>query len=209
MNPFKNRLFIFLCLLLITPFFHSLYAQKHNPLLQFLQNNFDSVIVYHRYSAWRTEPHYEIVAKENKRTYAFIYKNPYVYIGAQPGIMKSRLIKEALLFKNTVPDTNRYLVPARVYNEKSDSLWHTLTAADFWNLNDSLGKQNSCNTPGGGIFSSYDAEEVRLFFITRTAIMQKSFYDPEEFDKACSDDINRKKVIAARKAFAYYLTAQF
>lgn len=91
-------------------------APATTPLFTFLQQHFDSTVLYQSGSNWNTSPNYLILAKHQNRVAFCTYRSPYQNVLGQcfPGQLVQKFSQEEARFRATTPDTNRYLLPQRV-----------------------------------------------------------------------------------------------
>ncbi len=90
-------------------------AQNEYPMFLFLQNNFDSTIIFIPGSQWITPEDYFIIAKKGEQVYLFTYKSPYrKALGIKyPTPIREKFFREDSIYDFSVPDTNRFFLPKK------------------------------------------------------------------------------------------------
>lgn len=200
----KTKLFLNFLLLI---FFSSLKSQGHEktPLIDFLQKNFDSTIIYAPTAHSQREANYFILSKNEKRYYLFTYRSQYKNIGIYPDELKTLFVKEHIRFTQTIPDTNRYFLPKTKYNQDSILAlkWREVVSDDsLWHLPDDAVLGEPKCSEGGPDCRIYDATTDVFILITPHVIKSLSFYAPEFFEQCCNAEIpGRRNELRIRAQF--------
>ena len=102
------------------------------PLFKYLQENFDSTVVCNSTNAWNSEPHYQIISKNNKGLAFFTYYNPFTFFSARayPKELAEKFVMLSINYRFSIPDKNRYFLPGIVYYQYQDSLWYSIKKND-------------------------------------------------------------------------------
>jgi len=178
------------------------------PLFKYLQENFDSSVVWNSINAWSPEPHYKIISKNNKGLAFFTYMNPYGHFSARayPYELAEKFNMLSINYRFSKPDTNRYFLPVIVYYQYQDSLWHSIRKNDLWHLKDDKDEGEGCRISRCDI---HDSGENYFFLITKNDIKELSFYDPFFYESCCPGREGRQKIIriidSFNKSFSSYL----
>ncbi|WBA43970.1 hypothetical protein [Hymenobacter canadensis] len=153
------------------------------PLHAFLQQHYDSTIVYHVGSSWYNAPNYIILAKHRGGVDAFTYANPYRDgLGHYyPGQLVRHFSKEDTRFRATRPDTNRYLVPRAGDPAELRRAWQQLHPTRFWSVR---GDGERPATPASCFID--DGPEHVFYLLDKRAIRVVRFYAPQELQD-CED----------------------
>jgi hypothetical protein len=170
------------------------------PLFKYLQENFDSTVVYNSMNNWRPEPHYLILSKSEKGFALFTYINPFVNFpgGVYPKELALKFTSLSVNYRFSKPDTNRYFLPAQIYYPYQDSLWKSISKNDIWNLNDDKKEGNSCNNKRCAI---EDADEHQFYLITKYGIKELYFYAPAFYENCCPQKGSRFKALQIIRSF--------
>ncbi|NDK55476.1 hypothetical protein [Pontibacter fetidus] len=195
----KNKTIVILVvfasvLLLKVQFALAQEVRQITPLHQFFQANYDSTIIYHRWSNWNSQPNYIIVTKYKNQLYFFTYANPYRQAQgiSLPGDLHKLYAKEDFKYDQTLPDTNRYLVAHYIKPSILQDYWKELKVKQLWNI-----KVSKVNTDD--ICGIDDGDENTFYFISKSVIKRADFYAPSYFAKCYSNDPNLQKAIQTIK----------
>jgi hypothetical protein len=171
-------------------------AEKRIPLHLYLQENFDTTIIIHSYSAWDPGINYRIISVKNKKIHAFTYKDPLTgflawgYEGL-PKDLGDKFLRRMAAFRMALPDTNTYFMPHRILSSKKAWLKQSLDSLDLW----SIATVKDCLEGGA------DGPEHTIWLIVKNKIKELYFYDLEDMEKTCPGNNNRQKAIQLIKAF--------
>jgi hypothetical protein len=155
------------------------------PLHKFLQNNFDSAIIYNPSSNWEFDTEYLIMAKLNGYVMHFTYLNPYKqYFGRHtPETLSSMFNRERNHFGEVLPDTNRYFLPKFIRDSTiRNGSWNNIISQNIWSIKDDRILGEGCDNKRCGIF---DADNHTFYLITKSGIKQLYFYAPAFYLARC------------------------
>lgn len=166
------------------------------PLYRFLQQHFDSTIIYQQQSTWHLSPDMLILSKKGQQVYFFTYRSPYQLIQGRyiPGGLTQQFSKQEARFRATQPDTNRYFLPQRVSEPVLKQTWESLRPTQLWQVRD------NDTRPANAPCMTEDATTVTLWFLTRTNSRSASFYAPDFYEKCEGPGVNRGQAIKTRIA---------
>ncbi len=184
--------------ILVLVFFSSVKSQgfEKTPLFDFLENNFDSTIIYFPTSNWHIEPNYFIISKNDTSYYLYTYRSPYRRAGLNPDVLKLFFVTQHIRFTQTIPDTNRYFLPKTKYNQDSilELKWQEIVSNDsIWHLPDDGALGEPKCPEGGPNCEVYDVGTDVFILVSPQGIKSLSFYAPGFFEECC------KAVIPGRK----------
>lgn len=196
---------LFFALLLICSSALSSNAQlaQDNRLLTYLSTQFDSCIVLQYLSAWDENGigEYWIVAKSEQDISLFTYQNPYggfVNSGDWERLSAGEMFfyRQDSIYKNTAPDTNRYLLPYRSAKPSfsNEGFWDIMKKMGLWQVQaaDDKTAQGKC-TIADGITATF-------YIMTKGTVRAVSFYEPRYYVEFCKlDDDNRKHALICIK----------
>ncbi|SDY21282.1 hypothetical protein [Hymenobacter psychrophilus] len=166
------------------------------PLYRFLQQHFDSTIVYQQQGSWNQGPNMLILSKKGQQVYFFTYRSPYQptqghYI---PGGLTQKFSKQEARFRAIQPDTNQYFLPQRVSEPVLKQTWKNLHPTQLWQVrnNDARSSDEECIIE--------DASTVTLWFLTRANSRTACFYAPDFYEECAGPGVNRRQAIKTRMA---------
>jgi hypothetical protein len=170
------------------------HAQVTTPLHTFLQQHFDSMIVYQSGSTWNTSPNYLILAKRQHQVAFFTYCSPYRNMLGQyfPGQLMQKFSQEEARFRATTPDTNRYLLPQPIAADGLRHGWQTLHALHLWAMQ---GDVQARRVTGNCVVE--DGEEMIFYLIDKKAIRSARFYAPAFLEACAGKAVGRQQAIQA------------
>lgn len=171
----------------------ALVPNINTPLHRFLQNNFDTTIIYLQSSSHYPLANYKIMTKKAGFINFFTYQSPYYgYSEGRivPGGLFEKFINESQRFKATLPDTNRYFLPTTMPYNVINDIWHTVNAI-VWNL--------ESDTSKGNCYVDNDVE-TNYCLITKNNIKEIEFYSLTDKIKSCPPNTNRQNAANAREA---------
>lgn len=174
------------------------------PLHAFLQQHYDSAVVYHVGSAWYNAPNYLILAKHRGGVDAFTYSSPYRNgLGrAYPGQLTAHFSQAEARFRATRPDTNRYLVPHAGSAAALRRTWQQLRPARLWSVRGDGERPEApqaCTVDDG-------AEHV-FYLLDKRAIRAVHFYALEEQAACGGHNANRAQALVTSHALRALLPA--
>ncbi len=153
------------------------------PLLKFLQENFDSTVVYspHVFSG-TNKNRFWIVSKKGNDLVFSVYENLYKIdlYKDYPQLLTEKFFKLDSAYRKVLPDTNIYYHPFVVGFQKIKEPWNTITANNFWCLRDDYADKN-CYEFNYLMDYSFDV----FYRITKNEIKILSF-GPIQFDRQCT-----------------------
>lgn len=165
--------------------------KENTPLHKFLQENFDSTIIYYSWSNWYSYPKYQIISKQGTSVYFFTYKSPYQMIGGMaPNVLAEKFVLEEMRFRQTPPDTNRYFLPKYVMAKDRDIHWKQVNDFDVWNVGKDKYEPGGCNV--------YDDGTDTFYLISKSGVKVLDYYAPDFFETCKPKNINRQNVIRTR-----------
>jgi hypothetical protein len=173
---------------------------RANSLFTFIQNNFDSTIVYFPFSTWNTYPNYYIICKKNEKIFLFTYLNPYKHIGRYPDSLRNNFSSKELKFQFTEADINEYFLPKESNDSVSKIFWSEILKNRIETLI-STDDNIACIAKDSSRYVIYDGDEEYFFLITKAANNPVYFYAPEFFENHCPGNKNRIKAIKIIKLF--------
>ena len=169
------------------------------PLHAFLQQYYDSAVVYHVGSAWYNAPNYLILAKHRGGVDAFTYASPYRDgLGrAYPGQLTAHFSQAEARFRATRPDTNRYLVPRAGSPAALRHVWQQLRPTRLWAM-----RGDGERPTGSEVCTVDDGPEHVFYLIDKRAIRVVRFYAPQEQQdcKGARQDPDRAQALATIQA---------
>jgi hypothetical protein len=175
---------------------------KTIPLHKFLQDNFDSTIIYYPSSAWVVDTEYLIMAKLNGFVMHFTYLNPYKqYFGRHaPQTLASIFIREDERFREVLPDTNRYFLPKFIRDSSTrNGSWNSIISQNIWSIKDDRILGEGCENKRCGIF---DADSHTFYLITKSSIKQLYFYAPAFYlTRCCPNKEGLKEAVSIINTF--------
>lgn len=168
-------------------FYNSLQAQIYKettPLHNFFKNNFDTTIIYNQWSSWYPYPNYYIIAKKDSSVYYFTYKSAYSKVQGRyyPADLHRKFIKEEGNFKSTIPDTNRYFLPAYIHYSNRKLYWFQINSFNISNLKEANENIRGCEV--------YDDGSDTYYLITKQGIKTKTFYAADFYENCKPGNIN-------------------
>ncbi|MCB2409146.1 hypothetical protein [Hymenobacter lucidus] len=168
---------------------------KRTPLHTFFQQNYDSTIIYHSGSNWNNSPNYLILAKHQGQLYFFTYTSPYRDATGKyyPGRLTGKFAAQDQVFRATVPDTNRYLLPQPLRPVTLQRAWQQLRPGQLWRVQDD--QQTPANTATCVV---EDADDNIFYLIDRQTIRAASFYAPDFYEQCLGKNPGRQQAIKAR-----------
>lgn len=172
-------------------------GQAPTPLHAFLQQNFDSTVVFQSCSGSINSPDYLILAKYQGRPEFFTYRSPYRQALGHyfPGRLQQKFAEEERRFRAAPPDTNRYLLPQLVGSATLGGSWRLLNPSGLWELR---GDQQLPKAASRCVIE--DGEENTFYLITRKSIRVARFYAPDFYEQCAGADPDRQRAIRARDA---------
>lgn len=168
---------------------------KCNPLQRYLQENYDSTILYATETVLNQEPHYYILSRLNNQVALATYINPYSSFNGHANKTAEIFIREQIIFRNTLADTNRYFLPVYLPVSNRLQIWDSLIANFPWQLQDDSISGEGCNAPRKPGCEIYDGTTAIFFLITKNQIKKLVFYEPAEYEKCCPGRNDRVAVI--------------
>lgn len=170
-------------------------GQAPTPLHAFLQQHFDSTVVFQSRSGSTHAPDYLILAKYQGRLEFFTYRSPYRQVLGHyfPGRLQHKFAQEERRFRAAPPDTNRYLLPQLVGSATLGGSWHRLNPPGLWELQ---GDQPLPKAAPKCVIE--DGEENTFYLITRKSIRVARFYAPDFYEQCAGADPDRQRAIRAR-----------
>ena len=174
----------------------NLLAQMYNdtsPLHNFFKNNFDSTIIYNKWSSRYPYPNYFIIAKKGSSVDYFTYKSPYYKAQGRyyPADLHHKFMQEEGRFISTMPDTNRYFLPVYIHYPDRQLCWTQINSFGIWNCKEVNENISGCEIDDDGSDSYY--------LITKQAIEVKTFYAADFYELCKPGNINRINEIKTRK----------
>ncbi len=159
--------------------FGNLKAQIYKnptPLHDFFKSNFDSTIIYYRWSSWFPYPNYYIISKKDSSVYYFTYKSQYSKFKGlyYPADLHKKFSQEELKFKLTTPDTNRYFLPVYIHFVDRHMFWSRINSFHIWNIKETNENNTGCDIDDGGSDTYY--------LITNKGIEVKTFYAADFYE---------------------------
>ncbi|NVO86370.1 hypothetical protein [Hymenobacter terrestris] len=166
------------------------------PLYSFLQQHFDSTIVYQQQGTWNQGPDMLILSKQGPEVYFFTYRSPYKLAQGRyvPGGLTQQFSRQEVRFRATLPDTNRYLLLQPIPASKLRQTWQNLRPAQLWQVRDN--GTRPINLP----CMIEDATTTVLWFLTRSGSRNASFYAPDFYEQCEGPEVNRRQAINTRLA---------
>jgi hypothetical protein len=170
------------------------YGQASTPLHTFFQQNYDSTVIYQTGSNWNNSPNYLILAKHRQQLEFFTYTSPYrdVLGHYYPGRLAQQFGRADALFRVTIPDTNRYLLPQILPTATLTRAWRQLQAPLLWLVQDD---QQASPITGNRMVE--DGDENTFYFLDKKAIHVARFYAPAAKEIGAKKDPNRQQALKA------------
>lgn len=192
---------LFACVLLAN---NVIYCQENielSPLVRFLQKNTDTTIILYYPPAFPLIRYTDqlIISRQGADFVYSLYSSPYkrYSFGHNPpkNEIGKKFTRDERTFENTAPDTNQYFLPKYVEPLMRDSVWKKIIKLRPWGLNDTMSVDDEKHYP------AYDAGGICIILITKTEIKRLCFYDPWDFEKYYSGNINRQRILKIEKIF--------
>jgi hypothetical protein len=166
------------------------FSQKiisaENPLINIIQNDFDSSILY-SYADRGYYPNYLIISKKDSLVYFYRYSSPlnrYINFSDRAPYnsnIRSKLDSNYIQFITTKPNINSYLsaVDIKLGNE---SIWKDISKYKIWNLID-----DAKIDPVGYVCDTESSHERTEIFhlLTKDKIVELKYYNPKGMNKDC------------------------
>jgi hypothetical protein len=176
------------------------FSQKiisaENPLINIIQNDFDSSILY-SYADRGYYPNYLIISKKDSLVYFYRYSSPlnrYINFSDRAPYnsnIRSKLDSNYIQFITTKPNINIYLsaVGTKLANE---SIWKDITKYNLWNLIDDSKINSLINICDTETFH----ERTEIFkLLTKDKIIELKYYDPKGQNKDCKFNQTRDYIV--------------
>lgn len=183
------------------------------PLFDYLQETFDSSVIFYPQGSAIYGVAYFIITKKDTSHYLYTYKSPYTKAGLNPDPLKLFFVKQHIKFTQTIPDTNRFFLPQTTYHQDSILAlkWRKIVVEDsVWQLPDDVALGDPKCRPGDVYYDIYDGTTDIFILITREDMKSLSFYAPGFYEECCSADIpGRKKEWDIRNHFREMFKNEF
>lgn len=201
---FKKTIFLILLAIFIFSKSNSqIYSRDTSiNLYKFFQKNFDTTFILFSEIPRTKVPDFFIIAKKEKKILLFSYENLYnVVLSDYPVEVKKFFITKKIEYLLTKPDTNKYLRPIPLDTMNRKIFWSKLSNLNAYNLKNDNNDDLPCKDNFGKEHFIYDDYSVCLGSIVRNRINIVSFYAPIFFEKMCTSNVNRKKIILINELF--------
>jgi hypothetical protein len=176
------------------------FSQKiisaENPLINIIQNDFDSSILY-SYADRGYYPNYLIISKKDSLVYFYRYSSPlnrYINFSDRAPYnsnIRSKLDSNYIQFITTKPNINSYLsaVDIKLGNE---SIWKDISKYKIWNLID-----DAKIDPVGYVCDTESSHERTEIFhlLTKDKIVELKYYNPKGMNKDCKFNQTRDDIV--------------
>jgi hypothetical protein len=142
---------------------------------------------------------FQIISKWNRSTAYFSYYDPFKWaMGHEyPLALKYKFLDEDELFRQTVPDTNRYFIPHKVDYRVRNQNWININQLNIWSLKDDNEKTDTCQRK----CVVMDGSVYAFYLITKTQIRRLDFDNPDFYEECCPGNKNRQAALAILKIF--------
>jgi hypothetical protein len=178
----------------------NVFSQKiisaENPLINIIQNDFDSSILY-SYADRGYYPNYLIISKKDSLVYFYRYSSPlnrYINFSDRAPYnsnIRSKLDSNYIQFITTKPNINSYLsaVDIKLGNE---SIWKDISKYKIWNLID-----DAKIDPVGYVCDTESSHERTEIFhlLTKDKIVELKYYNPKGMNKDCKFNQTRDDIV--------------
>jgi hypothetical protein len=172
------------------------------PLLKYLQENFDSTVVYSiPVSTSYRMVHYNIVSKKDNKFAYFTYFNPYFYSLADdiyPIELQKKFAALYIEFHHSLPDTNKFFFPFNVPYQKRDEVWKAIQTNNCWSIKDDIAEPEICKERGNYLI---EGSGNQFYLITKTSTKKLYFLTPELDEQYCSKNNNRQQILKIIQSF--------
>lgn len=169
-----------------------------NPLMRFLQSNFDSTVIFNNYSTWDVSPNYWIVSKVNNRIFYYTYQDNYSRPALQKQIdtLLKFFVPRKSKYKTTPPDLNEYFFPRPVIDSAAQIFWLELIRQNIWDL-----KDDHTDTARCANYCSSDADYYQFYLLINESCTKLEFYDVYNMAEHCRRSVYLNKAIQIIERF--------
>jgi hypothetical protein len=185
------------------------FSQKiisaENPLINIIQNDFDSSILY-SYADRGYYHNYLIISKKDSIVYFYRYASPLNrYINFRDRApynsnIRSKLDSNYIEFITTKPNINSYLsaVGTKLVNE---SIWKDIAKYNLWNLIDDSKINSLINVCDTETFH----ERTEIFkLLTKDKIIELKYYNPKGQNKDCKFNQTRDYIVKIEEIISQF-----
>ena len=203
----KKCIFIsFLLVLTINSFSQFRWKAKPEeiPLVKFLQENFDSTVVYSPPVFFNSnKDRFWIVSKKGNDFTFSVYENLYrvELYKSSPQLLAEKFFKLDTAYRKALPDTNIYFHPFVTRFQKIKEPWSTIIANNLWALRDNI-VDEKCNELNFILDGTYDV----FYLITKSEIKRLSFGPMQLSVECCTMPEIRKNILNIIQSFKSVFT---
>ena len=190
--------------------FNAISQPIYYPLVNTLQQEFDSSIVFFPRSNWDMSPNFFILSKKNGKITAARYarppRHPIRRKTLDPDSLRQLQVDDSLydVFMWTNPAVNQFYVQQHLADSTLNRIWEYATAQDMFRARDDHDFGHGCS----GIDSTnkcyvFDAGEKTFYMISKTYCKYLLYYAPDFFEKRCCPGVKERQAVNNLSAMMY------